>query len=120
MGTCLSEKLSSSREKVIKELVQGHEFAAQLQIRLQKPCGNFDGRFSSAGELELVGKILRSFSETLSVITSSESAGNEICQNLASSLGDCACYDDRRSEDSGESKKRPATTKDRRGCYKRK
>lgn len=118
MGTCLSEKLSSSRERVIKELVQGHEFAAQLQIRLQKPCGNFDGRFSSAGEL--VGKILRSFSETLSVISSSESAGGEICQNLASSLGDSACYDDRRSEDSGESKKRPATTKDRRGCYKRK
>lgn len=117
MGTCLPEKLSSSREKVIKELVQGHEFATQLQIRLQKPCGNFDGRFSSAGEL--VGKILRSFSETLSVITSSESAGGEICQNLASSLGDSACYDDRRSEDSGESTKRPAT-KDRRGCYKRK
>ncbi|KAJ6877645.1 WRKY DNA-binding transcription factor 70-like [Populus alba x Populus x berolinensis] len=117
MGTFFPEKLSSSREMVIKELVQGHEFATQLQIRLQKPCGNFDGRFSSAGEL--VGKILRSFSETLSVITSSESAGGEICQNLASSLGDSACYDDRRSEDSGESTKRPAT-KDRRGCYKRK
>ncbi|CAK7339996.1 unnamed protein product [Dovyalis caffra] len=119
MGTCCwPEKLSSSKERVIKELViQGHEFASHLQFLLQKPSGDFDGCLALVDEL--VGKILRSFDETLSVITSSESAGGEVCQNLASSQGDSACYDDRRSEDSGESKKRLAI-KNKRGCYKRK
>lgn len=114
MGVCWPEKLSTNRAKVIKELVKGQEFATQLQILLQKPYGDH-GCLSPD---ELVVKILRSFTDTLSVLSSFES-GVEVCQNRASSQEDSACCDDWRSEDSGQSRKRTAT-KARRGCYKRK
>ncbi|GMY08391.1 putative WRKY transcription factor 70 [Fagus crenata] len=103
---------TNSREKVIKELVEGREFATQLKTMLHRPL-ELDASLLSAEDL--VSKILTSFTQTLSVLTSSESG--EVHQNLAVSHADSHC-DDRRSEDSGESRKRPAP-KDRRGCYKR-
>ena len=107
------KRLSSNKKKVIQELVQGQECATQLQILFHKPSE--EGVRLSAEEL--VQKILRSFNETLSVLSSVDSA--EVSQNQATSNDDSPCCDDRRSEDSSESRKRPAP-KDRRGCYKRK
>ncbi|XVE90962.1 hypothetical protein DITRI_Ditri20bG0117800 [Diplodiscus trichospermus] len=113
MGTLSSwpERLSSNKKRVMQELVQGQEFATQLQILFSKPSEQ-GGRLVAK---ELVQKILRSFDETLSVLTSVESV--EVSQ--ATSTDDSPCCVDRRSEDSGESRKRPAS-KDKRGCYKRK
>ncbi|XP_062155519.1 probable WRKY transcription factor 70 isoform X1 [Alnus glutinosa] len=106
MGTPWPEKLSNTRQKVIKELVQGQECATQLKTLLHKTL-----------EDQLVSKILRSFTESISVLTSFESG--EVCQNLqAVSHADSHC-DDRRSEDSGESSRKRPASKDRRGCYRR-
>nr|AGQ04251.1 WRKY transcription factor 57.1 [Jatropha curcas] len=113
MGTSLPENVpSTNREKVGEELLHGQEFATQLQFLLKGPCGDL------LLADELVVKILRSFNEALSLLSSCEFLENS--QNLiTTSQVDSVCCDDRRSEDSGESRKRP-TNKDRRGCYKRK
>ncbi|GAV67788.1 WRKY domain-containing protein [Cephalotus follicularis] len=115
MGTSWPEKSSSNREEVMEELVQGHNFASQLKNLLQKP---FEQHGSLSAD-ELVVKILRSFSHTLSILSSCESS--EAFQNPAASYyDDSMCVNDAPSfEDSGESRKRPAS-KERRGCYKRK
>ncbi|XP_022746382.1 probable WRKY transcription factor 70 [Durio zibethinus] len=107
------ERLSSNKTRVIQQLIHGQECATQLQILFHKSFE--EGARLSAQEL--VQKILRSFNETLSVLSCCDSA--EISQNQATSNDDSPCCDDRRSEDSSESRKRPAS-KDRRGCYKRK
>ncbi|KAL4620679.1 hypothetical protein ACB092_06G172700 [Castanea dentata] len=109
---------STTRNKVIKELVEGRDFATQLKSILHKPLEiTRDHASPSPSPHELVSKILRSFTETLSVLASSCESGEVIHQNLAVSHADSHC-DDPRSDDSGESRKRP-TPKDRRGCYKR-
>ncbi|XP_022764430.1 probable WRKY transcription factor 70 [Durio zibethinus] len=113
MGTPWPERLSSNKKRVIQELVHGQECATQLQILFHKPSEE-GGRLSAE---ELVHKILRSFDETLSVLSACDSA--EVSHSQATSNGDPPCCDDRRSEDSSESRKRPVS-KDRRGCYKRK
>ncbi|XP_040995106.1 probable WRKY transcription factor 70 isoform X1 [Juglans microcarpa x Juglans regia] len=105
------EKLSTTRKKVIKELVDGQDYATQLKSLLHRPTEDHE----SLSAEELVSKILRSFSETLSVLSSCEQG--EVSQSQAVSHADSHC-DVRRSEDSGESRKRLAA-KDRRGCYKR-
>ncbi|KAJ7965160.1 putative WRKY transcription factor [Quillaja saponaria] len=121
MGTiCSDENLSTKRERIITELVRGKEFASQLKALLQKPFG-VNGSPSVSAE-ELTVKILRSFSETLSVLTSSDQSGvNEVCKNLAISCENdsplAASCNDRRSENSGESTKRSLAN--RRGSYQR-
>lgn len=110
-------------KRVIKELIQGMEMATQLQILLQKPTGE-DGSVSA---MELALKIVTSFKDTLSVLSSSYSGGgdHEVCQNMInmvpeSSNADHSHCNDRSSADSGESsKKRSPAFKDGRGCYKR-
>ncbi|GMN41135.1 hypothetical protein TIFTF001_010351 [Ficus carica] len=131
-------------KKLIGELVQGRDLAAQLQGLLHKPVGEH-GSVSVAGEL--AGKILNSFTETLSVLTSSSSNttatnSNNVLQcsngsdvlNLGGAASDqingpdepashvdlhSQCGD-RSSEDAGEiSTKKRSALKDRRGCYKR-
>ncbi|TKY73954.1 WRKY transcription factor 70 [Spatholobus suberectus] len=110
---------SSKRKRVIRELVQGQDYAAQLKFLLQKPIGP-DGSVSAK---ELISNVLRSFAETLSVLTSSEAASgdDEVAQNLVASAEEVAASSiDPRSEDSTESRKRSLSlTKDRRGSYKR-
>ena len=114
MGTSnWPEKLSITRQKVIKELVEGQECATQLKTLLHKTLED-NGSFSAE---ELVSKILRSFTETLSVLSCIES-GEVISQNLAVSHADSHC-DDPRSDDSGESSRKRPASKDRRGCYRR-
>ncbi|OMO90011.1 DNA-binding WRKY [Corchorus olitorius] len=126
MGTTLSpcsEKLLTSNKKsLIEGLVHGQEYATQLQILFHKSVPKEeDGRRRLSAE-ELVQKILRSFNETISALSSSDSA-DVVSQNQATnySTDDISpCCDDRRSEDSSESRKKLPGSKDKRGCYKRK
>ena len=113
VSTPWPERLSSNKKRVIQELIHGQECATQLQILFHKSSEEV-GCLSAE---ELMQKILRSFNETLSVLSSVGSA--EVSQNQATSNDDSPCCDDRRSEDSSESRKRPAS-KDKRCCYKRK
>eukprot|EP00257_Ricinus_communis_P006030 XP_002520871.2 probable WRKY transcription factor 70 [Ricinus communis] len=117
MGSSSSpDKLSANKERVAKELVQGQEFATQLQILLKKPYGENCFLTTEAHQYELLLKILASFTQALSLVTTCDSV--EVCQNLAASPADSVCCDDRRSENSGESRRKP--TANRRGCYRRK
>ncbi|XP_065870605.1 probable WRKY transcription factor 70 [Euphorbia lathyris] len=123
------------KEKIVKELVHGHDCAFQLRLLLQKSVSdqNFCFRSSSSSSSfdDLTVKILSSFTEALSSLRSTGSDGNsgEDCsQNLAisSQVIDSGYCDDRRSADSGESVKRLCTASTtsgvikRRGSYKRK
>ena len=108
---------------MIGELVEGRDFATQLKSILHKPLEITHDHASpspSPSPHELASKIMRSFTETLSVLTSSCESGEVIHRNLAVSDAASHCDDPRSddSDDSGESRKRP-TPKDRRGCYKR-
>ncbi|OWM69866.1 WRKY DNA-binding transcription factor 70-like [Punica granatum] len=89
-------------QRVISELVNGREMAVQLQVLLRKDSRNH----GSASAQEIAGKIMRSFTESIHLLSSVESG--EVC-------------DDGGSEDSDASKKRSelSGSKDGRGCYKR-
>ncbi|KAE9604100.1 hypothetical protein Lal_00002295 [Lupinus albus] len=127
----LSEKMSilfpqcvlSNRKRVLRELLQGHECATKLKFLLQNPIIS-DGSTLSAEEL--LSNVERSFTHSISVLTSSDTeVVDEVGQIVnygenGSQVGANSC-NDLRSEDSTESKKRSLTTrtKDRRGSYKR-
>ncbi|KAL2526847.1 putative WRKY transcription factor 70 [Abeliophyllum distichum] len=98
----LSETLITKRKRLIGELVKGKKIAAQLQTLLHKPLKN-NGSVSAE---DLTAKILRSFTETLSVLSS-----NETSQIYGGDTAVSAC--------SEESENKPAGVKDLRGCYKR-
>lgn len=111
----------TSREKMVKELVKGKKFAHQLRVLLQKP---FEEHGLVSAE-DLVEKILRSFTQTLSMLSSGTTSCDDHEKNLQQQANSCNVNSDdhhRRSEDSGESKKRPAVkdSVSKRGCYKRK
>ncbi|CAI9772156.1 unnamed protein product [Fraxinus pennsylvanica] len=104
----LTETLLTKRRILIEELVKGKELAAQLQTLLNKPLRN-NGSVSSE---ELASKILRSFTETLSVLSSNETSQIN-CGDGEGRASGASAY-------SGDShQKKPARLKDRRGCYKR-
>ncbi|KAA3454149.1 putative WRKY transcription factor 54 [Gossypium australe] len=119
MGTlsAWSENLSTKKKKkVIKQLVEGQDYANQLQILLHNNNNNpsqqqqTEHHLSSSKE-QLVDKILSSFNQTLAALTS---------VNVSSSHNQTGSNDDQlvKSEDCSESRRpRP---KDKRGCYKRK
>jgi hypothetical protein len=129
MSIILHDESASSKMKelLIKELIQGKEYATQLKFMLNNHVDS-DG---SVSVKELVSNVLRIFSQTISVMNSSEACNfDEVAQNHLvnnnnsgedGSLVAASCNDDVKSEDSNESKKRllPTTTKDRRGSYKR-
>lgn len=112
MNVILPETVSAKKKKLlIKELLQGKEYATQLKLLLKNPVCS-DG---SPSVKELVANVLRSFSETISVMNSTEDCSLDV--NDSGSLVEA---DDLKSEDTSESKKRLSpTTKDRRGSYKR-
>ncbi|KAK9283367.1 hypothetical protein L1049_011609 [Liquidambar formosana] len=114
MGSTWPEKSSIDRKKLMEELVQGREFAAQLQTIIRKPFGDH----GSLSAEELVEKMLRSFTETLSALNSSKSG--EVCQIPETSHVGSPPSNDRVSEDSGESKKRSGLKDRRTGCKRRK
>ncbi|XP_043725874.1 WRKY DNA-binding transcription factor 70-like [Telopea speciosissima] len=60
------------RENLIEELVKGRGFAAQLQLVLHQQLTGSSGHVSATEE-DLVTKILRSFTEALSILSYSES-----------------------------------------------
>ena len=109
---------SSKRKRVITELVQGQEFATQLRMLLDNNKKNsFIRDDCSVSAEQLVMKILGSFTETLSVLSSGDgSAGGR--QIPARAQVGSGYSGDRESQDSGESMKGAALV-DRRGRYKR-
>ncbi|XP_010554725.1 PREDICTED: probable WRKY transcription factor 54 [Tarenaya hassleriana] len=129
--------IKAVKGKVVEQLVQGYEFATQLQLLLSEPFGDHDphgttrilsGSGSSPGHVdELVAKILGSFDETISVLGSFEpvSAAVPVDGSRNASSGEspaleAAVYDGR-CEDSGHGRKRLlGVNKGKRGCYKRK
>lgn len=108
------EKLSGDRKRAIDELVRGRCFTNQLLTVLGNPVRDNDDHEMWAQDL--LAKILRSFTDTLSILSSGES--DEVASQIpASSQLYSPGWDGRKSEGSGESGK--SSTKDRRGCYKR-
>ncbi|XP_061339206.1 probable WRKY transcription factor 70 [Gastrolobium bilobum] len=117
MNILCPESVSAKWKRVIiRELLQGQKSATQLKVLLEKPFED-DGSFSSE---ELVTNILRSFTEALSIITSSSEpgCGGEVAhQNLLNSGENGTPFT---SGDSGESRKRSSPArKVGRGCYQR-
>ncbi|KAK4403465.1 hypothetical protein Sango_0715100 [Sesamum angolense] len=98
--------LHAKRKRVIVELVKGKEIATRLQTLLRIPGQDHGSSSVSPGDLAF--QILRSFNETLSVLSSSCAATSP--QIAGVDCGGSAC--------SGESKQKPGV-KSRRGCYKR-
>ncbi|KAJ9546212.1 hypothetical protein OSB04_025919 [Centaurea solstitialis] len=95
------------KKALIRELIKGRDSTKKLLNLLRR------NNLNDSAE-DLVVKILRSFSDSLSVLNS--------C-NSGDSYPVSACSGDRRF-DSGQSKRKPApapapVVKDRRGCYKR-
>ncbi|XP_061339213.1 probable WRKY transcription factor 70 [Gastrolobium bilobum] len=117
MNILCPESVSAKEKRVImKELLQGQKSATQLKVLLEKPFRN-DGSLSSE---ELVATVLRSFTEALSIITSSSEPGGDgevAHQNLLNSGENGSPLT---SADSGESRKRSSPArKVGRGCYQR-
>ncbi|KAJ9694195.1 hypothetical protein PVL29_009934 [Vitis rotundifolia] len=103
------EKISDDRKRAINELLRGRSFTKQLRSVLV-------GGHQQASAPDLLEKISRSFTDTLSILSSGE-ADEVVSQIPASGQLYSPGWDGRRSEESGESGK--SSTKDRRGCYKR-
>ncbi|KAE9608774.1 hypothetical protein Lal_00020277 [Lupinus albus] len=123
MSSILSphESVLSNRKRVIRELLQGHDCATKLKFLLQNPNAS-NGSFSAK---ELLANVLRSFTQTISVLTASSydiEASDEVVNSgeNGSQVG-ANSSNDLRSEDSSEGRKRTLTTtiKGRRGSYKR-
>ncbi|PIN24823.1 hypothetical protein CDL12_02441 [Handroanthus impetiginosus] len=99
------ENVHAKTTRLMVELVKGKEFATQLQNLLHKPVEEHGPLLAE----ELALQILRSFTETLSVLSSCTGSSAQISAvDGGGSGGGSAC--------SGETKKK---VKDRRGCYKR-
>ncbi|XP_061339210.1 WRKY DNA-binding transcription factor 70-like [Gastrolobium bilobum] len=117
MNILCPESVSAKWKKVIiRKLLQGQKAATQLKVLLEKPFEDDE----SLSSKELVASVLRSFTEALSVITSSSEPGGDgevAHQNLLNSGEDGSPL---ASGDSGESRKRSSPArKGGRGCYQR-
>ncbi|XP_042501212.1 probable WRKY transcription factor 70 [Macadamia integrifolia] len=107
------EKFSGGRKKVVDKLLQGRDFAAQLQLILRDSTGDH----VSVTAKELVPRILKSFTEAIAALSSGESG--EVSGDPATAEAGLPCYDGQRNEDSGEKRKKSASIDQRRGGYKR-
>ncbi|KAJ8550760.1 hypothetical protein K7X08_000130 [Anisodus acutangulus] len=103
MESPLPGNSSSDLKMVIEGLIRGREFTRRLKEIINKPLGGEVATIMAEG---LVGKIMDSFSETLSVINSDDV---RVVGTPSSSPED--------NYSSGSCKS--STLKDRRGCYKR-
>lgn len=97
----------TGRKRVIGELSRGRDIADQLRLILRQT--GVDGAVSAQ---DLVGRILDTFTQSLSMLSAGDS--DEVSQVPA-----VVNSPPLKPEDSGDSCKTPAS-KDRRGCYKRK
>ncbi|EYU20128.1 hypothetical protein ABFS82_06G056400 [Erythranthe guttata] len=105
MGSLMSEgNFHAKRKRAISELVEGKKMAARLQTLLQNRVQE-DDRSADVSAQELAVQIVRSFSVTLSVVSSC----TESAQIAAVDCGG----------DSRKKLKPGVVVKDRRGCYKR-
>ncbi|KAF7143186.1 hypothetical protein RHSIM_Rhsim05G0231400 [Rhododendron simsii] len=107
---------SSPSEKLIQLLVQGHESANQLRLTLGKPS-SADNK-SSVAALDLVNNVLRSFEESMSIVSRRPTEGvfDKVPVNTG---GNSPSSNGRKADDSEESSKSTSAFKERRGCYKR-
>ncbi|CAN4113596.1 unnamed protein product [Withania somnifera] len=103
MGSPSPENSSADLKKAMERLISGREFTQRLKEIIKKPLA-LGGEVATIMAEDLVGKIMDSFSETLSVINKSDDAFF------------CTPVDVKSPEDysSGSCK-----SSDRRGCYKR-
>lgn len=102
------ESLPSNSKRAIEELIQGRQFAQKLRsLFSNSPGDGFDG---SVPAKDLVAKILSSFTNTLSILSSGDP--NEVSPLRPNTHGV-------KPESSEESCRSISTLKDRRGCYKR-
>lgn len=103
--------IPTDRKRVIAELTRGRQITDQLRRILRESTG-VDGTASILPAHSLVGKILETFTQSLSIL----SAGGE--SDEVSQVPAVVNSPGLKPEDSGDSCKTPAP-KDRRGCYKR-
>ncbi|KAL0401074.1 UNVERIFIED_CONTAM: WRKY DNA-binding transcription factor 70 [Sesamum latifolium] len=107
MGCLGTENLHAETKRLmVVELLKGRDTATRLRALLQDPRRRQD----PVSAEQLAVDIFRSFSESLSVLSSCVDVGSAQIP-VVDSGGSSSC--------SGESKKKPAGVKDRRGCYKR-
>ncbi|KAL1559365.1 WRKY transcription factor [Salvia divinorum] len=104
MGSLSLDNFHARKRKAMVKLVKGKEIAVQLQTLLHEPVRNSE----PVSEQQLAFQIYRSFSDTLSELSSCTT------QIPASEGGASAC-----SGDTGKKKKKKRGVKDLRGCYKR-
>ncbi|KAL5540862.1 hypothetical protein UlMin_000759 [Ulmus minor] len=114
-------KPSGGQRSVFDELIHGRELTFELQSLLS----NDQGSVAVSAE-DLVAKIMKSLSDSLSMLTKNrnENEINDVVSQVQagnySPANSSPCWDGgRKSEDSGESCKSSSNHKDRRGSYKR-
>lgn len=113
------------RKRAIDELVRGRELAYALQLAMKRSL-------STRQLQDLVSKIIGSFRDTLSILHYSSSSSSPESDEFSQipmnppplppplTVDSQYASDARKSEDSSDScKPLTATSKDRRGCYKR-
>nr|WCL15228.1 WRKY6532 [Atractylodes chinensis] len=100
----MAETASPNKKRLIGELIRGRDSTKKLQNLLRRHDGSVSAQ-------DLVMQILGSFSDSLSVLSFSDS-----CPLSATTFLGSPCSDDR-TLDSAKTEKKPV--KDRRGCYKR-
>ncbi|KAL1191476.1 putative WRKY transcription factor 70 [Cardamine amara subsp. amara] len=100
--------------KVMDRLVEGHEFATQLQQLLSQPESGL------GPAVDLVAKVLGSFNNSISVLDSFEPISSSSSLAAVEGSQNASCDNDGKFEDSGDSRKRLGPVKGKRGCYKRK
>nr|VDD04155.1 unnamed protein product [Brassica oleracea] len=122
-----SNNTKSIKRKVVDQLVQGYEFATQLQLLLshQHSSQYISQTRIVSGDLdpvdELIAKILSSFHKTISVLDSCDSVPMAVESSPNASRGDdLAAPVSCNGGDSGDSRKRLGVGKGKRGCYTRK
>ncbi|KAJ0258263.1 WRKY transcription factor 54 [Hirschfeldia incana] len=122
-----SNNTKSIQRKVVDQLVEGYEFATQLQLLLSHQHSSHyidQTRIVSADPNpvdELIGKILGSFHKTISVLDSCDSVPKAVEGSRNASCGDdLAAPVSCNGGDSGDSRKRLGVGKGKRGCYTRK
>ncbi|XLR30795.1 hypothetical protein HN51_050680 [Arachis hypogaea] len=101
------------KRRIIKELVQGQEAATQLKLLLQNPIGD-----TSLSAEELLGNVLTSFAETLSLLASNHSQEQPCRHDPSPSSADPSDDYSGESHNMKRSNLTPAK-KVGRGCYKR-
>ncbi|XP_060203210.1 WRKY DNA-binding transcription factor 70-like [Lycium barbarum] len=110
MESPFPENSSTDLKRAIEGLIRGREFTRRLKEIIKKPLGGGEVATINMAE-DLVGKIMDSFSETLSMINSDD------VRVVDTPFSDVEV---KSPEDySSGSCKNTSTLKDRRGCYKR-